>query len=412
VVEEHLSRELRKVVEAQKQLDKSSRFTGYFRRRGVVQGIDHAMRYIDAHRLLVSRSQGLTAKLHEWVDGSGVARQTSAKPVLRFVVLPDRLVCIRVHGGDAQVLESEVNRVGIRALVSGFHENIRNFTDKPARLAEAERKLAGISKAILLTELTATLSPGTELRLLPDDCLHGVPFAALPLDDGTLLGDRFPISIGSEWQTAGRAKDENPPRSALLMGLSYQDIDDTVPLDGTREEVRGVLRQQPFANIGCEPMPEDAVSVPELLRRLPDSEYVHMACHGIFDPDDPASSGLKIYTAQTREVLSARDLSALDLKGIRHFTLSSCWGADDYASPGRYIVSLPETLLRGGVGAVLASLWPVTDAVARDFFPAYYKNLVNASPAAALQSAQKAVRAGEYTASYAYWAGYRVYTAG
>ena len=141
---------------------------------------------------------------------------------------------------------------------------------------------------------------------------------------------------------------------------------------------------------------------------MPDSDYVHIACHGIFVPDDPSASGLKIYTAETHEVLSVSHLSGLDLRRVRHFALSSCWGADDYVSPGRYIVSLPETLLRAGVRTVLASLWPVTDGVARDFLPAYYGNLAKVSPAEALRLAQQTVRAGEYTSSCAYWAGYRV----
>ena len=243
VVEEHLSRELRRVVKAQKELDQSPRLTAFFRRRGVFQRIDSAMRYIDAHRLLISRAHGLGGEAARISAASSaeIARETSESPVLRFVVLPDRLVCILVHGSDARILESEVNRAGIRSLVAGFHENIRNFTDKPAKLAEAERKLAQISKAILLTELTGNLPAGTELRLLPDDCLHGIPFAALPLEGGALLGDRFPVSIGSDWQTGERAQDEHPPRTALLLGLSYQDVDDAEPLDGTEEELRGVL---------------------------------------------------------------------------------------------------------------------------------------------------------------------------
>ena len=75
------------------------------------------------------------------------------------------------------------------------------------------------------------------------------------------------------------------------------------------------------------------------------------------------------------ELLSLRELSALDLSNLHHVTLSACSSADHLVLPGRWVISLPETLCRSGTQSVLGNLWDVSDRVAISFMEQFYSYL-------------------------------------
>ena len=92
----------------------------------------------------------------------------------------------------------------------------------------------------------------------------------------------------------------------------------------------------------------------------------HIACHGTFEPDRPDASGVLLIPAPGHcEIVSLRELAGLHPLHCEHVTLSCCWSADNSSCQGRWIVSLPETLLRAGAGSVLGCLWPVDDRIGK-----------------------------------------------
>src|SRR5262249_40863722 len=96
---------------------------------------------------------------------------------------------------------------------------------------------------------------------------------------------------------------------------------------------------------------------PAVLSLWREAAFVHAACHGLFRPDQPDSSGLLLLPRDgDPEVLNLRDLSRMTFHRLRHVTLSNCWLADSFLLPGRLTVSLPEALCRSGAGSVLACL--------------------------------------------------------
>jgi CHAT domain-containing protein len=135
----------------------------------------------------------------------------------------------------------------------------------------------------------------------------------------------------------------------------------------------------------------------------------------MFTPDDPSRSGIIVRTnGSAPEVLDVRELSALDLTRVRHVTLSACWSADHFILPGRWIVSLPETLVRAGAASVLGCLWVVSDEIGAAFMRRFYEHLDSCSRAEALQRAQLDCLGGRLgprsdSSSPLYWAGYQLY---
>lgn len=138
--------------------------------------------------------------------------------------------------------------------------------------------------------------------------------------------------------------------------------------------------------------------------------FVHVACHGIFRRDRPAESGLVLVPNGVGEVLVLRDLGRCDLSRTRHVTLSSCWGADNFVLPGRWIITLPKTLCRQGVGSVLACLWEVDDEEALADGRHFYELLKELPRDVALQRAQKKIKENTRTNHPFFWAGYRLHS--
>jgi CHAT domain-containing protein len=146
----------------------------------------------------------------------------------------------------------------------------------------------------------------------------------------------------------------------------------------------------------------------------------HIACHGVFEPDQPDQSGFVLTSAAGRlGMLTIRDLAQADLTAIDQAVLTSCWGADSFILPGRFIISLPETLWRAGARTILACLWEVSDGVASPFIRTFYRNLRTMRRDEALREVQRQCRAsilpGCATADTSdpyYWAGFQIFGEG
>ena len=87
-------------------------------------------------------------------------------------------------------------------------------------------------------------------------------------------------------------------------------------------------------------------------------------------------------------ILSLRELSTLNLSGVRQISLSCCWSADNYVTPSRWVISLPQALCSAGAHNVLGSLWEVPDAHSALFMTTFYQQLAHLPIERALQAAQ------------------------
>ena len=120
------------------------------------------------------------------------------------------------------------------------------------------------------------------------------------------------------------------------------------------------------------------------------------------------------------EILSLRELSDLNLRGLQHATLSSCRAAEQCPLPGRWVISLPETLWRAGTQSIMGCLWQVSDPLAVSFMKQFYHYLKKFPRDEALRQTQldclnhclsssnKQVNSID-TANLIYWSGFSLY---
>jgi hypothetical protein len=96
-----------------------------------------------------------------------------------------------------------------------------------------------------------------------------------------------------------------------------------------------------------------------LIRSITGYKYVHFACHGFYDFEEPMHSGLKLAGGVS---LTFEDIVAMNLNGTRLVVLSACeTGLTDFMNLPNEFVGLPMAFLQAGASAVLSSLWAVDD---------------------------------------------------
>ncbi len=283
--------------------------------------------------------------------------------------------------------------------------------------AESEGRNGEELLARLLGPLAIDLDETTRLHWAPAGSLAGLPLDALPRADG-VVGDRMRVVVHSA--LSEMAEDRRPPsgpRTLLAIGgvdygrpaegsvrapsdsegaspLSRTPSDDLpfAPIPATLEEIVEIVRL--FESV--DPMAGRAVSLtgPEARRAAfessaPGHRYIHLATHGMFEvPADDATvsalvpssrCGLVFAGANLQrggpEVLTAEELTALDLSQCELIVLSACETGLGLERGGQGLASLQRAVLAAGARSAITSVWPVPDDVTRELMTEFYRQL-------------------------------------
>lgn len=313
---------------------------------------------------------------------------------LSFLVLPDRILIVRLGRFrlDFQVIST--TRLAVRELVQRWHQSVQavkggrrdinttseeNYESEMTSIAYEQQKITNqladtLAIPLLLKDLPQTIRA---LTIVPDDILHGFPFSTV-IYQGKPLITRYAICIAYE---TSFEHIPNPVMSssstALVVGVSQGDSQLKLePLPGVKSELAQVRQCLEYYPINLLSLENQSASKSAVTYALSQANMLHIACHGIFETNRPDQSGLVLIpTPRAREILTLRELSECDLGKLRHATLSSCWSADHFILPGRWIISLPETLWRSGTQSILGCLWEVYDQFAIAFMTRFYSYL-------------------------------------
>jgi CHAT domain/Tetratricopeptide repeat len=127
-----------------------------------------------------------------------------------------------------------------------------------------------------------------------------------------------------------------------------------------------------------------------VLAQLGRAGVLHLACHGVADPDEPLDGGLVL---AEDELLTLRDLLATRVDA-RLAVLSACESGLIGPELPDEVIGLPGGLLQAGVAGAVASLWLVPDEATMLLMTAFYRywKRKGQEPAEALRSAQRWVR--------------------
>jgi CHAT domain-containing protein len=130
---------------------------------------------------------------------------------------------------------------------------------------------------------------------------------------------------------------------------------------------------------------------------------LHLACHGIFDPEDPRRTGLVLTDG---EVLAVDDLYGLEVQADL-VVLSACHTGEGHLLRGEGVMGLSRAFLASGAPRVVVSYWAVDDASTKDLMVGLYRRMreEGRSAGAALHEAKlEMLRAGGPHSHPHHWA--------
>jgi tetratricopeptide (TPR) repeat protein len=218
------------------------------------------------------------------------------------------------------------------------------------------------------------------------------------------------------------AKDKLPAEgSGMLRGAEKRDVEDLSfeQLEGTQKESAQLLLL--FKQWGWQGTSLTGADVSKRALRDLHSPYIlHLATHGFFEPDDPTSGGnpneskppgIKLDLSKSRffknpmhrsglalaganstieawkhgeappieedGILTAEDVSTLDLKGTWLVTLSACDTGSGEARAGEGVMGLRRGFVEAGAQNLLMTLWPISDEVTAQIMSDFYETAHN-----------------------------------
>lgn len=337
--------------------------------------------------------------------------------VVQHLLQPQEAIVEYIYGRDrlyALVLTHMEHKVIALDSIAMIKENIeklrgsiKNIED-PRKKIQAERMFFRKSSNLYRTLIVPIQKYVTNkhLIIIPDGQLHNLPFEVLISDtirknikDYNYLIKKYSISRYPSTTTLfyQRTKGKktlfnNYKKSALLIGNP-----DTGKhrhfINANRGDTLGAFR----STLGNLPFAEDEVNA--ILTLFPNSDiykkkaatetrfkslnleeyrYIHLACHGFLNPEDPMLSGL-LLSAENKEdslndgILQTYEIFCFNLKADL-VTLSACeTGLGQLTAEG--IMGLTRSWLYAGASSLVVSLWQVDDEATFKLMTRFYTYL-------------------------------------
>ena len=278
--------------------------------------------------------------------------------------------------GDVQGWRLDVPEVRLRSLIARLQEQL-------SRMEQPDLEAPGtassqLSQLLLQPLLPALRKDGINALLLSVDRrgLQAIPYAALPVAPGVLLGDAYALTLTPSLgltnlaATAGMAV-----QGRMLLGGSSRFPNGLADLPLVRQELQTLAAEN-----SSDLLLDSDFSERSLLLAAGSTNYrrVHLATHAVFRGGRPTVA--RLYTSSGELNLSdlARSLREGPSRGgLDLLSLSACRTAlgDEQSELG-----LVGLALRTGSRSALGTLWFVDDAVSAAFFVEFYRQLGRGLP--------------------------------
>ena len=242
-----------------------------------------------------------------------------------------------------------------------------------------------------------------KVLIIPHGVMHVLPFVAFNYKQQMLLHSHHVAYCPSltTWLLLQEHK-ASDCRSLLAMGIS-QYPPPISPLPGVEKELIQISQFYPQKLV----LLNDQASQAALFKSASQYSVIHLACHGVFEPDLPLESALLIPGSQGTR-LTVSDIFSLKLNRPI-IVLSACDTAKSRVTHGDEILGLVRSFFLAGGNRVVAGLWAVDDVSTKDLMVEFHRNLKSQGPSNALRMAQLKLASNESTRHPHFWAPFCVY---
>lgn len=307
---------------------------------------------------------------------------------------------------------------------------------------------------------------GAKVYYVPTQLLFQIALESLPMEDGSLLGDHYQFvrlssarEIVNEKEKLEFDMTQQRPNAVLYGGLKYSLSSKVMENEAAKYDIASLLATRGDLLRGdsiFEDLPESQEEINEILKILKSSnlsvtpysgingteesfmnmhgkapQLLHIATHGFYYTPDLAQKYqyLKGYTDAMSlsglvmsggnaawlgkelpegvlgGILTAANISRLDLNGIQLAVLSACKTGRGEATP-EGLFGLQRAFKKAGVQTLIMSLWSISDIYTKEFMVKFYTNLARNGwdKRKAFHNAKKSMR-DEHEDPY-FWAGF------
>jgi tetratricopeptide (TPR) repeat protein len=298
--------------------------------------------------------------------------------------------------------------VDLDGQIAAFNGLLRERGSGADAWTPAARRLGTTLLGNALDRLPADIS---RLVIVSDGRLHQVPFEALSLGTGPLLGERFDISTvpsATLWLRLRQARVPHASRGALVLAnpaLPAATMDGVTlrPLPEAGREARSIAS---LLGLETRDVLQGRDASERVFKQAPFDSFgiVHLAAHARADAAFPERSAVFLSPGHDEEDgwLQPPEISALNLAGAL-VVLSACESADGSLLSGEGPLSLARAFFAGGAASVVATRWAIRDDDAAFLMERFYRALASgaAVDAALRQSRRDAMAEGLPAAAWA-----------
>jgi len=326
---------------------------------------------------------------------------------LAFVVVAPACEVVRVEIGPAKELEKGIQE---------WRETLADMDSLPSRINRRGRKVA----EQVWDPIAPLLGEVDRIIIIPDRSLSAVPFSALPRADGRFLLETHTVSYLTDAQDLLRHK-ATAGKGALIVGdVAYGNTTRSRPESQLASRAAKCRdgRYGPLEHTGAEASQVAAnwaksrhrhetvellsgsdASENTVIAETGDKRLIHLATHGFFATEncqpygedsaldviirDPMLlSGLVLAGANEPDladgdgILTAEEISTLDLRGIELVVLSACETGLGEVTSGEGVLGLQRGFAVAGAQQLVMSLWSVPDDSTAALMDHFYGDLL------------------------------------
>ena len=295
----------------------------------------------------------------------------SETAILEYFVAENELIVWLLTRERLEQTRVPIARRHLQALVARLRES---WSER-----RADEETLGRELSALLLGGVRDLDSFQRLLIVPDDCLHYLPFSALEYDGERVL-DLFAVG-------------KIPSLLALNFAALHQSLNENNLLvlqdPGANEAAAKVADTGGYK---MQALPAADWHADEVRQKLQLAGLLHVQNRFTAQAQRPLDSGFRLQATAT-------DTAVFPLYRLFEFDLSASLVALENTNfpfvPGQAgdeLVALQRSLIYAGTPTLVYAQWPVAPKIRELFFNAFYQNLTKQPALAALHAAQNAVR--------------------
>jgi CHAT domain-containing protein len=219
---------------------------------------------------------------------------------------------------------------------------------------------------------------------IPDGDLHFIPFHALH-DGNKYLVEKHAVTYAPSASVLAHCIAKRKPARGKMLAVGNPNLREAkYKLAHAEKEVKAVGAMFPEARV----LTGNQANEKAVKLLGGDYDVVHLACHGVLNPDDPMLSCLRLAPDKDNDGY-LHDGEILDMRlNAGLVTLSACESGLGKITTGSEVLGLTRAVMFAGTPSVVASMWKVDDAATAELMVNFYQHLQEQDKADALRTSQ------------------------